>query len=165
MPNYSMSDPEYWQNPPKYQPLADASDNNVRFFLLGPDAPETPTAIVLEMAPGHVITRHAHECERFEVVVKGSIDVGDKVLYPGDVMTARPNEFYGPKVVGPDGCTTVEIFSNQTGATAPLYETEDGSVLRVDYTAGDPRPQDPAGMEGVAERVAAVLAERAARDA
>jgi hypothetical protein len=158
VPNYSMSDPEYWENPERLRPPAERSANRVRFFLLGEDTPGTPTAIVLEMDPGHVITRHAHACERFEVVIKGSIDVGDKILHPGDVMIARPGEFYGPKIIGPEGCTTVEFFSNLTGATAPLYETTDGDAVQVDLVAGERRPPNPAGMEGVAERVAAVLA-------
>ena len=163
MPNHAMDEPEYWENPEKFRDVAAASVNRVRFFLLGADEEQTPTAIVLEMAPGHVITRHAHQCERFEVVVKGSIDVGDKVLHPGDVMIARPGELYGPKVVGPEGCTTVEFFSNQTGATAPLYETTDGEVVRVDYLAGEGRPSNPAAMEGVADKVAAAVAASATR--
>jgi hypothetical protein len=158
MPNYSMNDPEYWELPAKYEPLANKA-REASFFVIGEvEDMEAPVAAVLVMPPGYVITRHAHDCERFEVVVKGSIDVGEKVLYPGDVMTARPGELYGPKVCGPEGCTTVEIFSTQRGIDGPIiHELTDGTTVGVNYIGGERRPDNIAGMEGVEERVAAVL--------
>ncbi|HEY8217466.1 MAG TPA: hypothetical protein VIH82_10050, partial [Acidimicrobiia bacterium] len=94
-----------------------------------------PAAVVLVMPPDYVLFRHGHPCERFEVVVKGSLEANGRVLEPGAVMTARPGELYGPHVAGPDGCTTVE-FSSQEGVYRVLCET-DGGVREYDFRRGE----------------------------
>jgi hypothetical protein len=163
--NISMTEAAYWTVPERLAPLARSDEEMGRttFWNLGPDDPSTPLIALLDMPPGRVIARHAHQCERFEMVVRGSLDVGDRMLHPGDVMTAAPGEFYGPKVAGPEGCTTVEVFSKQVGVAGEiLYELTDGSQVGVDHLAGERPPAELAGMEGVAERVAAVLAKAAA---
>jgi hypothetical protein len=136
MADLSMDhDAAYWQMPGRYAPLAGLRDDfGIRgsYFPMGdPDDDEGAVAVVLDMKPGYVITRHAHPCERFEVVVRGLLDVGDRILYPGDVMTAEPNEMYGPKVAGPEGCTTVEVFSKAAGAINRI--TEDDSGVRTTF--------------------------------
>jgi hypothetical protein len=161
MANHRMDETEYWETPEKYRPLVPADpDRRSTFFIMGDDDdPAAPVVAVLDMPPGHVIARHAHNSERFEVVAKGSIDVGDRVLGPGDVMLAHAGEFYGPKVCGPEGCVTIEFFSTQRGVDGPiLHELTDGTRVEVDYIAGERPPANLAGMEGVQERVAAVLA-------
>jgi len=60
------------------------------------------------------------------VIVAGSLLVDGEVLGPGDVMATPAGEMYGPHVAGPDGCTTVEIFSSITGNGNLLLETDDG---------------------------------------
>jgi ChrR-like protein with cupin domain len=157
-----MDDAEYWRVPDRFQAVADmVPDATLSYFLLGADDESTPTAIVFQMEPGFVINRHAHEAARFEVVVKGSIDVGDRVLHPGDVMTAEAGELYGPKVAGPDGCTTIEVFSTRLGAEATLYELTDGTTVRRDLLAGEPLPDGIVGAEWAATRRAEVLDGRA----
>jgi hypothetical protein len=156
MANYSQSDPEYWDVPEKYLPLVTGNTNRrAAFFVLGEiEDREAPMAAILEMPAGYVIPRHAHDAERFEVVVKGSIDVGDRILYPGDVMIARPGELYGPKVCGPDGCTTVEFFSSQRGVDAPLvHELTDGTTITVDYLRGERPPANVVGLADAPDRV------------
>jgi hypothetical protein len=88
-------------------------------YVLGddPEAPEVPAVVMLDMPPGYVLFRHAHICHRFEVVVKGSLVAGDRTLRPGDVMTARPGEWYGPHIAGPEGCTTAEVFGTLDGVS------------------------------------------------
>src|SRR5262245_40314850 len=73
-------------------------------FVMGdPDATDAPAAIVLRIPPGVRFPRHTHPCERFEVVVEGSmITTEGVVLGPGDVMVASEGEMYGPNVAGPD---------------------------------------------------------------
>jgi hypothetical protein len=102
-----------------------------------PDDPATPGVVMLYMGPGVVLDRHAHTCERFEVVVKGSLYVGDKVLLPGDVMRAAPYEFYGPHTAGPEGVLTAEVFSSFAAAYTPVYELPDGTKRVFDWVAGD----------------------------
>ncbi len=99
-----------------------------------------PAAVVLDMPPGYVLFRHAHLCHRFEVVVKGSLRAGDRELGPGDVMTAAPGEWYGPHVAGPDGCTTVEVFSTLDGVFRVRAESGEGP-REYDFRTG-PIPPD-----------------------
>jgi hypothetical protein len=166
MPSFTMSEDAYWQVPERFRPLVDAQPADgprarMSFFFLGdPDSESTPTALVLDMEPGFVISRHAHESERFEVVTRGSLDIGDRVLHPGDVTTAGHGEFYGPKIAGPEGCTTVEFFDRPSGAYVQVRETLEGATVRTDLLAGDVIPAGIAGMEDVPDRVAKVLAAR-----
>lgn len=109
-------------------------------FVLGErDDPEAPAVVVLEMPSGYVLFRHAHLCHRFEVVLKGSMRAGDRVLVPGDTMTAAPGEFYGPHEAGPDGCTTVEVFSSSEGVYRVLAESEEGP-REFDFRLGEVPP-------------------------
>jgi hypothetical protein len=108
------------------------------FFALGDaDDPATPGIVMLQIAPGHVLERHAHDCFRFETVVTGSLYVGDRVLRPGDVMIALPGEHYGPHTAGPEGVTTCEVFSSFQASFKPTFESPDGSSRAYDFLAGD----------------------------
>jgi anti-sigma factor ChrR (cupin superfamily) len=81
------------------------------------------------MPPNATIPRHAHLCERFEIILEGSLLVEDGVLLgPGDVMVARSGEQYGPHTAGPDGCRTLEVFSRLAGAHHQIQETPQGPL-------------------------------------
>ena len=141
MPFFLSGEADYWQVPERFRLVAEkVSGARIGYYLLGPDEEDTPIAMILEMPPGYVIPRHAHERHRFEVVLNGSIAVGDTVLHAGDVMTAGPGEQYGPKTAGPDGCTTVEVFRDRRSASVTVYEMPDGSLVPRDLTAADPIP-------------------------
>jgi hypothetical protein len=154
MPNYAMDDdPEFWQAPDRFKQLAAFAPEigaEASYFPMGdPEDDDAPMALVMRMQPGYVITRHTHPCERFEVIVRGSLETGGRTLVAGDVMTAHAWEFYGPKVAGPQGCTTVEVFAKTTGAYLRIVEGEDGAVqtsnLLQDWetalrNSGVPRP-------------------------
>src|SRR5262249_4266042 len=117
---FRLRDPALWASGPgrPRPPPAPREPVGVRLraFVMGdPDDLATPTAAVLEMPAGYELQRHAHPCERLEVIVAGSLLVDGEVLGPGDVMASGAGEMYGPHVAGPDGCTTVEIFSSITG--------------------------------------------------
>ncbi len=104
-----------------------------------PEEPSAPAVLVLDMPPGYVLFRHAHVCHRVEVVVKGSLRSGDRTLHPGDVMVARPGEWYGPHVAGPGGCTTVEVFGTREGVFRVLAEA-DGGEREFDFLKGEVPP-------------------------
>jgi hypothetical protein len=134
MPMYSMDDdPGYWQAPGRFAGMPEVAEQlgaRISFFPLGDsESDDTPLCVVYDMQPGYVLQRHAHPCERFEVVVRGSITVGERTFKPGDVMLAGPGEVYGPKTAGVDGCTTVEVFANAPGAYLRISET--GSVSNL----------------------------------
>jgi anti-sigma factor ChrR (cupin superfamily) len=137
MPDYSMEeDPGYWQAPERFRALFERVQSfglRASYFPMGnADTDATPVAVVVEMPPGFVIMRHAHPCDRFEVIVRGTLRDGDRTLRPGDVMTSKAHEFYGPKTAGKDGCTTIEVFGTAAGVTQRIEERPDGSIVPVD---------------------------------
>ena len=134
MPNYSMDeDAEYWQAPERFRKLLEMAPSmgvkNAIFPLGDPNDENTAMAVVLQMEPGYVITRHAHPCDRFETVVRGTLEFNGRVYRAGDVLTAKPNEFYGPKTAGKDGCTTIEIFSKAKGVYHRMTQDENGQTV------------------------------------
>ena len=138
--HYRIDEPDYWQLPDKLKSMAvNAAKVNVKIAIraLGdPDAPGTPAVMTLAFPPGFEIERHAHRGARFEVIVKGSMLVGDgKVLRAGDVMVAGDEEQYGPHVAGPDGCTTVEVFTSLAATHQILLDRVGGWTL-VDHLEG-----------------------------
>jgi hypothetical protein len=149
MAHFRIGRPEYYEQRPAWLRRKDARDNAL--FALGSDEDRTaPVVVILELAPGARIERHGHACERFEIVVAGSLETEDgAVLQPGDVMRARANELYGPIIAGPQGCTTAEYFSDASGVHQLLFE-QDGEVRVFRVLEGDavpfPEPQKPGGV-------------------
>ncbi len=133
----SIDDPEFWKNCPKeLESIArgmEGAGGGVAYFVMGDPRNNAPTVVALRMAPNWILPRHAHDCYRFEIVVQGTLDVGEKVLKVGDVMVSEPNIFYGPHVAGPEGCTTFEIFSNHTASHEAILEVA-GSVMKFDVS-------------------------------
>ena len=93
-------------------PLGDASD------------PSGPLVGFKKMAPGEVLSRHAHDCVRVEVILDGYLELGDgSLLERGDITVRAPAEFYGPYTAGPEGCVSIEMFSKASGMTRLIEET------------------------------------------
>jgi hypothetical protein len=111
------------------------------WFLGDQEDLSVPAALYLEMPPGYTLFRHGHPCERFEIVIQGSLDVGDgRIAKPGDVFTAKPGELYGPHTTGPDGATTIEVFGHLDGMFRLLYEDDNGTVVEIDARKGQVAP-------------------------
>ena len=156
MANLASTDPGYWEGERRALPGIRSRD-----FFVGRLASEAARVTLLEMEPGFVIARHAHNTERFEVIVKGSLYLNDRVFHPGDVMTAHAHEFYGPKVAGPEGCTTAEVFADVQEGEALLFELADGSIVSFDAAViGDPTKL--ARADWILSTRARVLAEKQA---
>jgi quercetin dioxygenase-like cupin family protein len=141
MPYFLKKDsPEYWDRYPSHivemgQIMKASELTPATMHVLGDPSDETaPTALIFTMPPNSVLPRHAHSCERFEVILEGSLRVEDDdlELVAGDIMIAHPGEAYGPHTAGPDGCRTLEIFSTLAGAHTNLIETPDGMVT-IDF--------------------------------
>ncbi len=125
---FSMDDPDFWGRCPKgFEPLMEFGVD-ASYFLLGEQSDDPPTVIALRMGPNWVSARHAHDCYRFEVVVQGTLDVGERVLKPGDVMLTEPGVAYGPHVAGPEGCVTFEIFTNHRSSHVTLLDEPEGLI-------------------------------------
>lgn len=105
--------------------------------LLG-EASDNPAAVILlEMPPGHVLERHAHDSHRMEVVVRGSVLLPDGTeLLPGDVSTSGPMDFYGPLTAGPEGSWTIEIFGTAQGLLPHPAEGSDKAARVREFVQG-----------------------------
>ncbi len=135
MPFMSITDPDFWKNIPQglelIQTSMEGTGGDVAYFVMGERKDDAPTVVALKMAPNWVLPRHAHDCYRFEVIVQGTLDVGDRILKVGDVMVSEPNVFYGPHIAGAEGCTTFEIFSNHHASHEATMEIG-GKVMTFD---------------------------------
>src|SRR5260370_16977687 len=90
----------------------------------------SPAAHFLPMPPGYRLFRHGHPCYRFEVVIQGSLELGDgRIAKVGDVFTADPGTLYGPHTAGPAGCTTIAFFSRPPAASTPLPQAPNRTIL------------------------------------
>jgi hypothetical protein len=114
-----------------------------------------PAAFFLKMPPGYTLFRHGHPCQRFEIVIQGSLVLGDgRTANVGDTFTADAFTLYGPHTAGPDGCTTIEVFSAVEGMFRLLYEGPDGEMLEANALKGEvppgyvPLPGDAEVMQG-----------------
>jgi hypothetical protein len=137
MPFMSIDDTEFWKNcPPELEPISksmEGTGGGVAYFVMGEAKADAPTVVGLRMAPNWILPRHAHDCYRFEIVVQGTLDVGERILKVGDVMVSEPNIFYGPHVAGPEGCTTFEIFSNHHASHEAILELA-GTATKFDVS-------------------------------
>lgn len=141
----SINDPEFWENcPDEIKHVQEGRGAGAAaYFLMGERKDNPPTVVALRLGPGGILPRHAHDCYRFEVIVQGTLDVGDRTLKVGDVMVSPPNTLYGPHVAGPEGCTSFEIFSNHKASHSPIVELAEGMVqFDVSTRAGHQRMRD-----------------------
>lgn len=135
----SIDDPNFWGRLPKEVDAINRAGANegldLSYFLVGRMEYNPLFVTPLRMRPGYVLPRHAHDCYRMEVIILGSMDVGDRVLEPGDVMFTEPGVLYGPHVAGPDGCITFEICSDFKGGHRLLLENNRGERVKFDMLA------------------------------
>ncbi|ATE65809.1 cupin domain-containing protein [Rhizorhabdus dicambivorans] len=159
MPFLSVDDADFWGRiPNEFRAILDQAGDGevgVSYFELGRREDNAPAVTCLRMEPGFVLPRHAHDCHRFEIIVKGSLTVEGRVLRPGSVMISEPGVVYGPGVAGPEGCTTFEIFSTHHGSHTALIPTDTGELVEYDVWT----PEGARKMAEHARKQAAVLAE------
>lgn len=135
MPIHRQDEVTFWRNSPAHlaytQVFAEAVEHHVASWVLGddPDDPEAALALLMDLPPGWVLSRHSHDCHRFEVVIRGEMIVEGAVLKAGDVSTSRPGESYGPHMAGPEGCLSLEMFSRQAGMLPEQHDAHGGSDL------------------------------------
>lgn len=169
-----MDEEDFWENPARLhklgfpgtilktdeRPVDEDSPHRSRssYFVLGdPEDDDAPTAVVLRIPPGYGLPYHAHSCDVFMLVLKGSLHVPGKTLRPGDGQVAKAHEFYGPEVAGPEGCTRVEFFADLKGATSVEYRLPDGES-RTWSALTDGQAPWRMGMEQYPELLSHVLA-------
>lgn len=136
----SIDDPDFWgRNPEEMERMYQAGYGQEGItsscFLLGTRKDNPAAVAALRMEPGFVLQRHAHDCYRFEIIVQGSLEVGDRILTAGSVMITEPGVLYGPHVAGREGCTTFEILSDYEGGNRLMLEVEPGKVVTFNMLA------------------------------
>ncbi|MDO8364189.1 MAG: hypothetical protein Q7V88_14945 [Actinomycetota bacterium] len=130
----SPDDDDFWYRYPEgadyLKPIVEAGRENgvpTTLFVMGdPFDENTPAFVVFKMPPGAQLPRHGHDCQRFEVLLRGTLTSGGHPVKPGDVMLAAPHEMYGPQVAGDDGYIVCEYFSRLKGAYEIIWETKRG---------------------------------------
>ena len=152
MPYYNVDQDGFWKIGPEslewMRVVAEAIDVKIARFPLGdPEDPATPFVSVLSMPPNYELWRHKHDCWRFEAIIRGSITTDGQTLGVGDVMTSAPFQAYGPYFAGPEGCTTVEVFSTRDGMSSKIDEDTDpraAEFLRSLLVDDDPSRREAA---------------------
>src|SRR5690625_1744976 len=142
---WRMADESYWSAAPSGTAWAeaiasagDAQELKTAIHVLGDPANEdTPVVVIMQFPPHYVLARHAHNSDRLELVVSGSVEVDGYWLHPGDIWTSRAGDLYGPHTMGPDGCTTMEL-ATVAGARLLTFDV-DGETVEVDFS-------DPAAL-------------------
>jgi hypothetical protein len=144
----SIDDPDFWGRGLAPQEAVVNEGGHEGFatscFMLGKSGSNPPFVASLRMDPGFVLSRHAHDCYRMEIIVKGSLSVGDRILNVGSVMITEPGVLYGPHIAGPEGCTSFEICSDFEGAHRMMLEAPSGELVTYDVTT-------PEGAKAVVE--------------
>jgi hypothetical protein len=170
MPHFHRSEPAFWRISPKAlaytSVFAEAVDHRVASFVLGDEEDlEAPLALFMNLPPGWVLDRHAHDCHRFEVVIEGTMIADRGVeLGPGDVSTSKPGQQYGPNMAGPEGVLTLEVFSRQLGLH-PVYERAKPANMAVaelieELHAGLVSPEQAATSPAISAWAAEAMAEQ-----
>jgi len=120
---YTLDTDGYWDQAPDRLRWAmvgaNAMEQGLALHVLGEeDDPSAAVIEVLRLPPNYVLSRHHHSSHRFEMVVQGSVTVGDTTFRSGDIFITKPGEEYGPLTAGPEGCLSLEIFSDSDGVDA-----------------------------------------------
>lgn len=133
----SINDEEFWGHVPEdFKHIAGEGSMegiSISVYELGKAEDDAPVMTALHMAPGYRLPRHAHDCFRLEVIMQGSMDVGDgRILKTGAVMMSEPLTLYGPHIAGAEGCVTLEIFSNHRASHTTYVEGPSGELVECD---------------------------------
>src|SRR3546814_1797718 len=88
----SINDEEFWGHVPEdFKHIAGEGSMegiSISVYELGKAEDDAPVMTALHMAPGYRLPRHAHDCFRLEVIMQGSMDVGDgRILKTGAVRS------------------------------------------------------------------------------
>jgi mannose-6-phosphate isomerase-like protein (cupin superfamily) len=83
-----------------------------------------PLVAIVEYAPGVRLGVHHHDSDYCSIVVAGEVEITRRMEQVGSIRLVRAGTAYGPLVVGPEGCTVVEIFEDRTTFTKPVYLKE-----------------------------------------
>ncbi|MGE0307070.1 MAG: cupin domain-containing protein [Acidimicrobiia bacterium] len=95
--------------------------------VIAPPGTDQPFMLLVTFPPNHVVNSHWHGSDCFYLVSKGSMTVGEEGEYkPGDIRWVKGGTYYGPEVMGADGCTFMLIG---VGDSAAHFEETTARVI------------------------------------
>jgi hypothetical protein len=115
----------------------------MKLFGLGDsDDADAPTFVITRLPARGVLPPHYHESTFVDIVVQGSVKVGDKWYHPGDVRCLAWGVKYGPSEAGDDGVTLLEFYADgrgRRGVHDPAWVTPEfkAEVAKFVVQAGD----------------------------
>ena len=87
----------------------------------GLDGAAAPAVVLaLEYPPNYRLPAHQHVSGHVEVILEGSLKVGDHWELAGDVRVVPARQSYGPLVSGPEGCKALEYFPDRAAIFAEM---------------------------------------------
>jgi len=88
------------------------------------DAPDGISLVVLDFSAGYLLPRHSHSADCLYYIVEGGIEMGSRVLGPGDGFFVPSDHPYAYRV-GPKGVKLLE-FRTRTAFDSKFYEQDLG---------------------------------------
>jgi hypothetical protein len=75
--------------------------------------PDTAVILCTDYQPGFYVDPHKHRTGHVELIIDGSLKVGDQHETKGDIRIVPAGITYGPIQAGPDGCKAMEFFKDR----------------------------------------------------
>jgi hypothetical protein len=110
-----------------------------RFILGGRDDTHAPQVWIIELPPHYVIPQHYHDVHRIEIMLKGSYRLDGQERGPGAITFFKAGELYGPIEYGPEGGTSLEVFSDSANLR-PIFAEEPGPEIVANLSAIGMKP-------------------------
>ena len=75
--------------------------------------PGTAAILCIDYQPGFFVAAHKHRTGHVELIVDGSLRVGDQWEHKGDIRVVPAGVSYGPIQAGDQGCKGMEFFADR----------------------------------------------------
>ena len=112
------ADPQAWDD----LPFEDFLGSKVAVLATEEESGQPEVVMLaIEFEPGFTVAPHRHSTGHIEVILEGSLYIGDRLELPGEVRVSPAHESYGPLVAGPEGCKCLEIFPDRR-AVIPIVD-------------------------------------------
>jgi hypothetical protein len=75
--------------------------------------PGSAVILCIDYQPGFFVDAHKHRTGHVELIVDGSVRVGDQWERKGDIRVVPAGVSYGPIQAGDEGCKAMEFFADR----------------------------------------------------
>jgi anti-sigma factor ChrR (cupin superfamily) len=72
--------------------------------------------------PGLILARHAHKSDALIFILDGEVQIGEGSCRAGTLIVLEKDNFFGPLIAGPEGCTFLESYA---GDVASVHEDDE----------------------------------------